>query len=114
MSRETFGTTADVPGNTDVTEEIVELEDGPGAHVYQVKMHTGQTQNGAVEASVFAGEDRIAPTNDTIAPTATAITLETDYELSPSGSLELRAENESSTAQTVTVTVNVEWLYDDE
>jgi hypothetical protein len=114
MSHKTYGATVTVPANSDAKETVVEVDEGPAVEVYLISLFTTETHAGAVEASVFAGEDRVAPSDDSISPTASVISLETDHRLSPSGTLEVRATNTSGTDRTLTVVAHAECLYDEE
>jgi len=103
-----------VPGNSEATETVVDLSDGPAVQIYRVSLFVPSGDTDAVEASVFAGEDRIAPSNNPVAVGTAEVGLETDHRLSPSATLEVRASNTSTTAQKVTVIAHGDRLYDEE
>lgn len=99
---ETFTSSASTTGQTNT---VMTADPGKGFDVDRVGIAIESGAGSDVTVQVFAGDQPVVPQDDAFDVAGEFVWLGVDHELSPSGTLDARHDNNSSTARDVTVIV---------
>jgi hypothetical protein len=109
---ETFVTQFDAGANSDGVATVFESVQGPPVRIESVTLYREGSAVGPVTVGVYAGERRLAPSNEDLAVFDEPVTIDTSAEIGPDSTLEARWENTSGTARGVSVVVYANRLDD--
>jgi hypothetical protein len=102
---ETYGQTFVAEANSTGSETILTLPQGGSFAVRAVKFYSEIIGSEDLSVGSFVGESRLAPTNSSIALPANEVVLPCHRGLSPGDTVDVRWENQTSTARTITALV---------